>query len=145
MEIINNYPLICAVTAWLSAQLIKFAIVSIRGQKFNFVVLLQSGGMPSSHTATVCSLAVSVGFQQGFASEVFAISAILSFIVMYDAAGVRRAAGEQAKRINMLTQEWDDSEYETPEQLKERLGHTPLEVLGGALLGILIPIILYNS
>jgi Uncharacterized protein conserved in bacteria len=145
MDILKNTPLLCAAFAWVTAQLMKFVIVNIREHRLNFVVLLQSGGMPSSHSATVCALAAAVGFQQGFASAEFAICSILAFVVMYDAAGVRRAAGEQAKRINMLTQDLDDFEDDMQAQLKELLGHTPMEVLGGAVLGILIPVILYKS
>lgn len=144
MDILKNTPLLCAAFAWVTAQLMKFVIVNIRERKLNFVVLLQSGGMPSSHSATVCALAAAVGLQQGFGSSEFAICAILAFVVMYDAAGVRRAAGEQAKRINMLTQDLDEFEDDMQAQLKELLGHTPLEVAGGALLGILIPVILYK-
>jgi acid phosphatase family membrane protein YuiD len=144
MGILKNTPLLCAVMAWLTAQLMKFIIVIIRERRINLVVLVQSGGMPSSHSATVCALAMSIGFQQGFGSPEFAIAAILSFIVMYDAAGVRRAAGEQAKRINMLTQDLEDFEDDMEAQLKELLGHTPPEVFGGAVLGVLIPTILYN-
>ena len=145
MDIVKNTPLICAGLAWVSAQLIKFIIVNIRERRLNLLVLIQSGGMPSSHSATVCALATAIGFQIGFGSPEFAIAAILAFIVMYDAAGVRRAAGEQAKRINMLTQDYlDDFEEDMQAQLKELLGHTPPEVFGGAVLGILIPAIIYN-
>lgn len=144
MEIVKNTPLICAAFAWVTAQLMKFIIVNIRERRLNFIVLLQAGGMPSSHSATVCALAAALGFQYGFDGPEFALAAILAFVVMYDAAGVRRAAGEQAKRINMLTQDLDDLEDNMQAQLKELLGHTPLEVLGGALLGIIIPVILYN-
>jgi acid phosphatase family membrane protein YuiD len=145
MDILNNNPLICAALAWVSAQLMKFIIVNIRERRINLLVLIQSGGMPSSHSATVCSLATAIGFQVGFGSPEFAIAAILAFIVMYDAAGVRRAAGEQARRINILTQDYlSDFEEDMQAQLKELLGHTPPEVFGGAILGILIPTILYN-
>ncbi len=145
MDIFNNNPLICAPLAWISAQLMKFIIVNIRERRINLLVLIQSGGMPSSHSATVCSLATAIGFQVGFGSPEFAIAAILAFIVMYDAAGVRRAAGEQARRINILTQDYlSDFEEDMQAQLKELLGHTPPEVFGGAILGILIPTILYN-
>lgn len=144
MDILKNTPLLCAALAWVSAQLMKFIIVNIRERRLNLLVLVQSGGMPSSHSATVCALATAIGFQMGFDTPEFAIAAILAFIVMYDAAGVRRAAGEQAKRINILTQDYlDDFEEDMQAQLKELLGHTPPEVFGGAVLGILIPTILY--
>lgn len=144
MDILKNTPLLCAALAWVSAQLMKFIIVNIRERRLNLLVLVQSGGMPSSHSAMVCALATAIGFQMGFDTPEFAIAAILAFIVMYDAAGVRRAAGEQAKRINILTQDYlDDFEEDMQAQLKELLGHTPPEVFGGAVLGILIPTILY--
>jgi len=144
MDILKNTPLLCAALAWITAQLLKFIIVNIRERRINLLVLIQAGGMPSSHSATVSALATAIGFQRGFASPEFAIAAILAFIVMYDASGVRRAAGEQAKRINMLTQDYLDFEEDMQAQLKELLGHTPPEVFGGAVLGILIPTIIYS-
>ncbi len=120
-----------------------------------------SGGMPSAHSALVCSIAVGMSRKMGFASPEFALALTLAGIVMYDAMGVRRAAGEQAKVLNKmifsfklfgedfwkdfnLDQELTDSDLEEPEpkELKEFLGHTPLEVLGGALLGILVAVLI---
>ncbi len=92
--------------------------------------------MPSSHTSLVVSLAAAVGFKDGFHSPVFAVAAVVAAVVMYDAAGVRRAAGRQAKVINKLVQEMRVEHTIKESRLKELLGHTPLEVLAGALLGI---------
>ena len=139
----SNYPLICAFMSWISAQIIKTIIWFLQNRKFNFVSLVASGGMPSSHSASVCALATATGRLSGFNSVSFAISALLAFIVMYDAAGVRRAAGEQAKILNRIM---DDIEHgiteNMPKRLKELVGHTPLQVFAGAVLGIMISILL---
>ncbi|MFA6948092.1 MAG: divergent PAP2 family protein [Eubacteriales bacterium] len=143
LAIFNNYSLACAAMGWCIAQFLKFLINLIRFHKVSVSLLISSGGMPSSHSATVCALAVSVGRKCGFGSELFAIAFILAFIVMYDAAGVRRAAGEQAKKINKLMRDLDDFNTDNMgRELKELLGHTPLEVTAGALLGTLIPFVL---
>lgn len=127
---------------WLSAQVIKVIFYAIRNRHFSFERLVGAGGMPSSHSATVCGLAVAVGRTCGLASPMFAIAMIVAAVVMYDATGVRRAAGEQAKVLNRLILEQDWSQAQ--KNLKEFLGHTPLEVLAGAILGIalafLVPI-----
>lgn len=139
--IFNNYALACAALGWLIAQILKFFISLIIHRKVSLYLLISSGGMPSSHSATVCSLAVAVGRLCGFESTTFAVAFILAFIVMYDAAGVRRAAGEQAKMINNLVRETQEygADMDMYHELKELLGHTPVEVAGGAVLGIIIP------
>ena len=141
-DIIRNYPLICAVLSWMIAQVLKVLINFIKYRKFNWKVVWSSGGMPSSHSATVTSLAISLGLTQGFSSPLFAIAAIFAFITMYDAAGVRRETGDIAKIINDLV--LHNPEIENSEEykdLKELVGHSPLEVLGGALLGTVMPFI----
>ena len=103
-----------------------------------------AGGMPSAHSAFVTALAASMGLNYGFDSAYFAIAAALAVVVMYDAAGVRRAAGKQAAKINKIIKHLMDKRsgyQDTQEQLRELLGHTPLEVLAGALLGIIIAIL----
>ncbi|MBQ7719517.1 MAG: divergent PAP2 family protein [Clostridia bacterium] len=124
------------------AQVLKVLINFIKYRKFNWKVVWSSGGMPSSHSATVTSLAISLGLTQGFSSPLFAIAAIFAFITMYDAAGVRRETGDIAKIINDLV--LHNPEIENSEEykdLKELVGHSPLEVLGGALLGTVMPFI----
>ena len=141
-ELAQNRVLWTAMLCWLSAQVIKVIFYAVRNRHFSFERLVGAGGMPSSHSATVCGLAVAVGRTCGLASPMFAIAMIVAAVVMYDAAGVRRAAGEQAKVLNRLILEQDWSQAQ--KNLKEFLGHTPLEVLAGAILGIalafLVPI-----
>ncbi len=141
-ELAQNRVLWTAMLCWLSAQVIKVIFYAIRNRHFSFERLVGAGGMPSSHSATVCGLAVAVGRTCGLASPMFAIAMIVAAVVMYDATGVRRAAGEQAKVLNRLILEQDWSQAQ--KNLKEFLGHTPLEVLVGAILGIalafLVPI-----
>lgn len=140
-ELVFNNSLVCALSAWFIAQFIKVIIAFFKTKRLNLLLLMSSGGMPSSHSSTVCALATSVGIHSGFTSAEFAIATIVAIVVMYDAAGIRRAAGEQAKVLNKMMddlEKGDISDFDV--QLKELLGHTPVEVLVGALLGILIPI-----
>ena len=131
-----------AIIAWLCAQVLKVIFLLLKSRKFDFRRLVGSGGMPSSHSAIVCALACSVGLTEGFRSPDYAIAFVLALIVMYDAAGVRRAAGQQAKILNKLVEDWEKNTYsENEKKLKELLGHTPREVFAGALLGILVGII----
>ena len=123
------------------AQVVKFVGHLIFKRKLDFTILSTTGGMPSSHTAGVVSLATSCGLIAGFDSLYFAIAAGLSIVVMYDAAGVRRAAGKTAATLNKLVKDLvEHSNIEPYATLKELLGHTPLEVFCGALLGIVISI-----
>ena len=131
-----------AIIAWFCAQVLKVVFLLLKNKKLDFRRLVGSGGMPSSHSAIVCALACSVGLTEGFRSPDYAIAFVLALIVMYDAAGVRRAAGQQAKILNKLVEDWEtNSQSENEKKLKELLGHTPREVFVGAILGILIGII----
>ena len=139
-DLITNYIFICAFSGWFLAQLAKLVIGTVRNRRFDFAAGLASGGMPSSHSSAVCAMTVACGRVEGLGTPLFAISLILSFIVMYDAAGVRRAAGEQAKILNsMMEAAFEKKPDEFNKQLKELIGHTPFEVFVGAILGILIP------
>ena len=141
-ELISNRELICALLGWFVAQTLKVPICLITEKKLNFMMLISSGGMPSSHSATVCALATSCGITQGFSSSIFAVAAIFAFIVMYDAAGVRRAVGQQAKILNKLMDDiFTGKKDDIQAKLKELIGHTKLEVIAGALLGIIIGVI----
>lgn len=138
-DILDNYVFWVAVVSWLSAQVLKALFYAVRHREFSLERLLGAGGMPSSHTATVCGLTTAVAKAYGLDSPLFAIAVVLAGVVMYDATGVRRAAGEQAKIINKLVFEHKkDANFHIDAQktLKEFLGHTPLEVFGGAVLGI---------
>ncbi|MCL2096365.1 MAG: divergent PAP2 family protein [Oscillospiraceae bacterium] len=146
MSILNNYALICAALGWFIASVAKIIIILIRERRIDFRKLVASGGMPSSHSATVSSLAAAIGRTDGTGSSIFALACIFAFIVMYDAAGVRRAAGEQARILNQIVNNFqnnfswnnkNDTVY-LKKNLKELIGHTPLEVFAGSFLGILI-------
>ncbi|MBQ9251657.1 MAG: divergent PAP2 family protein [Clostridia bacterium] len=136
---LRNQAMICCLVAWFSAQLAKYIIDGLRHRGWSpRHLLFGSGGMPSSHTAFVSALATVAGLTDGFDSLTFAICFVLAFVVMTDAIGVRRETGRQGSAINLLmdwfTLEHDDTEEST--ELKERMGHSPLEVLVGALWGI---------
>ena len=133
--ILQNTPLLAAVISWAIAQGTKIILTLVIEKRFDATRLVGTGGMPSSHSARVMALAFAVGKQDGFESPFFAIALILALVVMYDAAGIRRAAGKQAEILNLLIEK-----HQLPdmEKLKELLGHTPLEVLAGAILGITV-------
>lgn len=126
--------------AWFSVQFIKFVTDFIKNKKINLKTLVASGGMPSSHSSIVTSLMTLVGLNSGFNSELFAICFVFGMIVMYDAAGVRRAAGKQAGILNQLIYS-KQIKVDTNEKLKELIGHTPKQVFVGALWGIMLGII----
>lgn len=131
--------LLIAVAAWAIAQVLKLLISVAVYRKFDITYLTTGGGMPSSHSALVCATAVSCGMSAGFDSPVFAVAAVLAFIVMYDAAHVRRETGEQAKILNYIMRNWAEFRPEDFErELKELIGHTPLQVAVGAVLGVVV-------
>lgn len=138
VEIIRNKVLITCITAWFIAQLIKIILTYKKSKKIDLTRFVGSGGMPSSHTSFVMALATSIGKLYGWDSPILALSVCFAFIVMYDAAGVRRAAGYQAKVLNMIIEDLANHKPMGNKRLKELLGHTPKEVFVGALLGILI-------
>lgn len=147
-SIMDNRIMWVALAAWILAQAAKILLNFLLEKKWDFNLLVSSGGFPSSHTAIVCALAISIGKYEGWDSALFATAVALAVIVMYDAAGVRRAAGNHARVINYLV-EWM-KQYQADrrltsnlqeERLKELIGHTPFEVFGGALLGCVIGLI----
>ena len=140
-ELLTNKLLWIPLATWLMVQLFKLVveIFSAKDRKINFRRILGSGGMPSSHTACITSLATSIGMSEGFGSTTFALAAVFCFIVMYDATGVRRAAGKQAAILNKMIE--NDKSINVQEKLVELIGHTPFEVLVGAIVGIAIGII----
>lgn len=142
-ELVHNEILMSAGLSWGLAQIIKTIIHLILTKKFVAERLIGSGGMPSCHSATVCALTTSVIINEGINSPFFAIAAILSIIVMYDAMGVRRETGIQARVLNELTEviEKMGSDLSNDEKLKEFVGHTPIQVFVGAVLGIIIAFI----
>lgn len=126
---------------WFGIQLFKVIYDLVTTKKFNFKRILGAGGMPSSHSAVVTSLATLIGKYQGVTTPIFAIAAFFAFIVMYDAAGVRRAAGKQAKLLNKLVETPGLSGVQVGEKLVEVLGHTPKQVIVGAIIGVLAGLI----
>ena len=143
----DNAFFLSAATGWLVAQILKTIIHMLFTKKFNAERLIGSGGMPSSHSATVCALATAACMRSGVDSFEFAISLVLALIVMYDAMGVRRETGIQAKLINEMLQAFEEmgnSDLPTDEKLKEFVGHTPLQVIAGGILGIVIAVIICN-
>ncbi len=124
--------------SWFAAQFIKLFRTGFQHKRFNLRWLFDTGGMPSAHSATVASLATVVGFYYGFGSIIFLAVLIFSFITMFDAAGVRRSVGRQAKILNQMLDEFQQKGGVQEQRLKELLGHTPVEVFAGAFLGILI-------
>jgi len=130
-----------ALVGMIAAQMLKVLFYYIKHHKFNFKVLVQPSGMPSSHTAMVVALATSVGIADGWDSVTYAIAMVFSVIVMYDAAGVRQAAGKQAKVLNVMMEDFFTKKKIEEYRLKELLGHTQMEVFFGFILGVLIAFI----
>jgi len=126
---------------WFFIQLFKVFYDLFTTKKFNFKRIMGAGGMPSSHSAVVTTLTTLIGKEEGIDSPMFALSVIFSFIVMYDAAGVRRAAGKQAMLLNKIIQTPGLSSVQVSEKLVEVLGHTPIQVFVGALIGIVVGLI----
>lgn len=137
-EICGNQVLVSAVIGWLVAQVLKTLIDVILNKSFNPERIFGSGGMPSSHSSTVCALTTASAFKYGFGSFEFAVSFVLAMIVMYDAMGVRRETGKQAELLNTVFFEniLNFDGVLLQEKLKEYVGHTPLQVVAGAALGI---------
>ena len=142
IEIINNKYIYVPFSLWFFIQCFKVIWDLVKTKRFNFKRVLGAGGMPSSHSAVVCSLATLVGKDMGFSSAEFGIAFILAIIVMYDAAGVRRAAGKQAKLLNKIVATPGLSALQVQEKLVEVLGHTPLEVIVGAIIGVTVGLIM---
>ena len=143
-QFFSNTIFLTAACGWLVAQILKTLIHLIVSKKFVAERLVGSGGMPSSHSATVCALATAVCYEYGAGSFEFAISMIVAIIVMYDAMGVRRETGIQAKVLNEMLEAFSTmgKKMSPEEKLKEFVGHTPLQVLAGAILGIVIAVVI---
>ena len=143
-QLLSNYSLMTAVLSWFVAQVLKTAIDAYFNKGINWERMTGSGGMPSSHSSTVVSLAVAIGVSYGVDSTLFALALIFAIVVMYDATGVRRETGKQAVILNRLLLDnpfsWTGEEFD--KKLKEYVGHTPLQVLMGAILGVLIALIM---
>lgn len=137
-QLVSNKFLYVPFLVWFGIQLFKVICDLVKTKKFNFKRIMGAGGMPSSHSATVTALATLIGREYGFNSAIFALSTIFALVVMYDAAGVRRAAGKQATLLNKLIETPGLTGVQVSERLVEVLGHTPLQVLVGAIIGIVV-------
>lgn len=137
-QIINNKFVYIPFFVWLSIQVFKVIYDLITTKKFDFKRIMGAGGMPSSHSAVVTCVATMMGRSQGFDTPIFALSLIFAMVVMYDAAGVRRAAGKQAHLLNKIIETPGLSNVQVQERLVEVLGHTPLQVIVGAIIGITV-------
>ena len=143
LEIARNKVLMSTVLAWLVAQAIKLLTGVFRHRRFDFRWFIGTGGMPSSHTAGAACLATAIGLQYGFSSAYFALAASFTIVVMFDAQGVRRATGKQARILNKIMDDiyWQGRIQEN--RLRELIGHTPVEVIVGFLLGVAIALLIH--
>lgn len=139
--LLANPVLVYSAIAWACAQAIKILIHLLRTHELDWRLLFATGGMPSSHAAYACSTATAIAFRDGLNSSLFALAVALAVIVMVDAAGLRRAAGDQATVLNQIIEELFQGHPISDEKLKELLGHTPTQVVLGALLGVLCPLV----
>ena len=143
-QLINNQVLIPTVSAWLIAQGIKVTIGVLREKRFDFRWFVGTGGMPSSHASGASCLATIIGLVYGFDTVYFALAASFAIVVMFDAQGVRRATGKQARILNRITEDiyWQGRINE--DRLRELVGHTPVEVIVGMFLGVFIAFLSYG-
>jgi len=139
-DLIHNKVLIIAACSWIITQIIKTGVILFQEKRLDWNYMISSGGMPSAHSATVCSLATSIGMTEGMGSIYFSIAVVLAIIVMYDSAGVRQSVGKHSAFLNRLIKDlsFRTTRTEREEDFREFIGHTPFQVLIGALLGILI-------
>ncbi|MDP3789819.1 MAG: divergent PAP2 family protein [Candidatus Omnitrophota bacterium] len=144
VEFSKNYLFWSSAAAWFIAQSIKVALGVYRERRFNFRWFTGAGGMPSSHVAGISALATSVGVTYGFDSALFAVALTFTLIVMFDAQGVRHAAGKQARILNKMLDDIYWKKKLDEKELKELLGHTPVEVFAGASMGIVISLLFYK-
>jgi len=141
IQVFRNQVFVTVLAAWFIAQSAKVFLGVIAEKRFNFKWFVDTGGMPSSHAATVSALATAIGLKFGFASPIFAITLVFAWIILMDAQGFRRSAGKQAEILNVVLDDIYWKKRIKEERLKELLGHTPVEVLIGATIGILVAII----
>ncbi len=142
LQIIQNPVVVTGFAAWFLAQSLKVVLGFIEEKRFNFKWFIGSGGMPSSHAALVMSVAVAVGLSEGFGTPVFALALTFALVTMFDAQGVRRQSGHQAEALNKMLDDIYSQRGIQEAPLKELFGHTPVEVMAGAALGIVVAVAL---
>ncbi len=138
-----NPALVLAIIAMVTTQILKFVIALVSLRRIDFERLTGTGGMPSSHAASVAALATAIGIEAGWDSPLFAVATFFSLVVIYDAAGIRRAAGRQARVLNQMIDDLKAHHVIEGERLRELLGHTPMEVLSGTAYGIALALALH--
>ncbi len=147
MSFLVNYPeLITCVVAWIVSSILKIPVFFLMHRKFNVKLAFGTGGMPSSHSATLSGTTLAIGLFSGFDNPAFAIAVAITMIVVYDAAGVRREAGYHAEALNRMLDDWfiiTKTPTEEQKKLKEMLGHTPIEVVGGVLTGLVTALVMW--
>ncbi len=141
--ILQNHVFLTGMAGWFLAQVLKIPVDFIRERHWNWALFFAAGGMPSSHSCLVTSTAMAVGLHYGFDNPLFAVAVALALVVVYDATGVRRQAGMQAKKINILVEELLKGHPINEQHLREIIGHTPLEALGGVLLGLVVAVVFW--
>ncbi|NMC13558.1 MAG: divergent PAP2 family protein [Chloroflexi bacterium] len=137
IDLINNHVLIAGLLGWSVAQIIKIPLEFLHTHKWNWSLLFRAGGMPSSHSALVTGIAHATALYEGFNSPLFALSVAVAMVVIYDATGIRRQAGKHAELINAMIDDLASGHPLKEENLREVLGHTPIEAIGGMILGML--------
>ena len=142
-SLLHNNVLIAGLLSWTIGQFLKAPLDYVLNKRWNWGIILSPGGMPSSHSALVTSVTLAIGLQEGIDTPLFALSFAIGMVVVYDAAGVRRQAGIHAERINEMMESFFKGSGIPEKELKEVLGHTPVEVITGVILGIIISIVLY--
>lgn len=143
VALINNVPLLTGGIAFLLSQTFKVIYYIFKEKKFNLIHLFEAAGMPSTHSALSSSMTLMIGLTEGFSSSLFAVAVVFTIIVMYDAMGVRFAAGQQAIVLNKIIEDIYSEKISEKEKMKELIGHTPIEVFVGGIVGILTAIIIY--
>lgn len=138
LDVFQNKVLIAVMAGWLLAQILKIPTEYLRSRRWLWMMFFAAGGMPSSHTALMVSGTLAVGLYHGFDNPIFGMAVAVTMIIAHDAAGVRRQAGKHAERINLLFDELLKGHMWSEDELKEVIGHTPLEVIGGIILGLLV-------
>lgn len=142
IQVLNNRALWAGFSAWFIAQVVKPPLHYLFHREWHWGLLVSAGGMPSSHSALVIGTTIAIGLLEGFNSSAFAIAWVISMVVVYDATGVRRQAGDHARILNLMIDELFTGHPLAEKELKERLGHTPREVVGGVLLGLVTAVVM---
>lgn len=142
-DLLSNIPLVTGGLAFLLSQILKVVIYYFKEKKLDLSHFLEAAGMPSTHSAMSMAMTLMIGLKDGFASTFFAIAAVLTIIVMYDAMGVRFAAGQQAVVLNKIIEDMYSEKISEKEKMKELIGHTPVEVFAGGIVGLAVALIVY--